>query len=230
MGRDSSYSYSGSYWRGSNLPDGRQVSVVGFYSDFGTVRVRLRVHDSAPRISRLTHTVVPGDTLYAIGRFFGETWQQVYGYNRNIIRDPNLIYPGQVVAIPGHGYRYVVEEAEQVPARPVARPFHHTYHSYYHPYYGMYSCGALESLWREVGGNSGSAFIAAEIAMAESGGNPRAYSPTNDYGLWQINGSHGSLATFDPVGNARAAVSISGNGSDWSPWTTYQTGAYIGRC
>lgn len=126
--------------------------------------------------------------------------------------------------------------AGQVPVRPVARLSHyhtvrhHLYHSYYHPYYGLYSCAALESLWESVGGNSGSAFIAAEIAMAESGGNPRAISPTDDFGLWQINGSHGSLATLDPVGNARAAVIVSGNGSNWNPWTTYRTGAYIGRC
>ena len=33
--------------------------------------------------------------------------------------------------------------------------------------------------------------MAAEIAMAESGGRQYALSPTNDYGYWQINGSHG---------------------------------------
>jgi hypothetical protein len=48
--------------------------------------------------------------------------------------------------------------------------------------------------------------------------------------LWQINGSHGSLASLNPIANARAAVIISGNGSNWSPWTTYVSGAYIGRC
>jgi len=72
--------------------------------------------------------------------------------------------------------------------------------------------------------------MAASIAMAESGGNPSAISPTNDYGLWQINGSHGALATLNPLGNAEAAVSISGNGGDWGAWTTYTSGAYSGRC
>jgi LysM repeat protein len=95
---------------------------------------------------------------------------------------------------------------------------------------GTYSCGGLESLWEEAGGSSGEAVMAAEIAMAESGGNPNAISPTNDFGLWQINGSHGAQATLDPLGNARAAVDISGDGSDWNPWTTYVTGAYAGRC
>jgi hypothetical protein len=95
---------------------------------------------------------------------------------------------------------------------------------------GSYSCSGLESLWKEAGGSSGEAFMAAEIAMAESGGNPNAVSPTDDFGLWQINGSHGALATLNPLGNARAAVSVSSNGSNWGAWTTYTSGAYSGKC
>ena len=96
--------------------------------------------------------------------------------------------------------------------------------------HGIYGCSALESLWEQAGGSSGTAFMAAEIATAESGGNPNAVSPTDDFGLWQINGSHGSMATLDPLGNARAAVSISNGGSSWGAWTTYTSGAYSGRC
>ena len=95
---------------------------------------------------------------------------------------------------------------------------------------GTYGCSGLESLWEQAGGSAGEAAMAASIAMAESGGNPNAISPTNDYGLWQINGSHGAQATLNPLGNAEAAVSISGNGSNWGPWTTYTAGAYSGRC
>jgi hypothetical protein len=73
--------------------------------------------------------------------------------------------------------------------------------------------------------------MAAEIAMAESGGRQYAHSPTNDFGYWQINGSHGpAMATYDPMGNARAAIAISSNGRNWRPWTTYTSGAYRGRC
>ena len=73
--------------------------------------------------------------------------------------------------------------------------------------------------------------MAAEIAMAESSGEQYALSPTNDYGYWQINGSHGpALATYNPIGNAKAAIIISNDGTDWDPWTTYVTGAYEGRC
>ena len=73
--------------------------------------------------------------------------------------------------------------------------------------------------------------MAAEIAMAESGGNQYALSPTDDYGYWQINASHGpAMATFNALGNAKAAIAISHDGTDWYPWTTYTSGAYAGRC
>jgi hypothetical protein len=85
-------------------------------------------------------------------------------------------------------------------------------------------------LWVSQGGRKSAEFIAAEIATAESGGNPFAISPTDDFGLWQINASHGALATLNPVGNARAAITISDDGTDWFPWTTYTSGAYVGRC
>jgi len=100
------------------------------------------------------------------------------------------------------------------------------------PVLDSYSCSELEQLWDSVGGNPDDAFIAAEIATAESGGNPYAVSPTDDIGLWQINlPSWGpAMASTNPVVNARAAVTISYDGSDWGPWTTYTSGAYIGRC
>jgi hypothetical protein len=95
-------------------------------------------------------------------------------------------------------------------------------------------CAGLEALWESAGGSRAAAFTAAEIAMAESGGRQYAYlvnaNGTTDRGYWQINSSHGSLSTFGAYGNARAAVLISANGADWSPWATWQTGAYAGRC
>jgi hypothetical protein len=65
----------------------------------------------------------------------------------------------------------------------------------------------------------------------DSGGRQYAHSPTNDYGYWQINGGHGpAMTTYNPMGNAKAAIAISSNGTNWRPWTTYVTGAYRGRC
>jgi Lysozyme like domain len=76
--------------------------------------------------------------------------------------------------------------------------------------------------------------LAAAVAMAESGGNANAVGDLmlgGSYGLWQINiKAHpqymvGSL--FDPAYNARAAFEISKGGTDWNPWTTFRTGAYL---
>lgn len=96
------------------------------------------------------------------------------------------------------------------------------------------SCHGLESLWTSAGGSAGTALVAAEVARAESGGRQYATDHdadgTVDRGFWQINSVHGSLSTYDPAGNARAAVLLSGGGTNWSPWVTYTTGAYQGQC
>lgn len=94
----------------------------------------------------------------------------------------------------------------------------------------QYSYGQLKSLWNQNGGNPAYADIAAAVAMAESGGKSDA-SNTNtngsiDRGLWQINSVHGPQSTFDPVANVKSAISISSGGKNWSPWTTFKTGAY----
>lgn len=94
----------------------------------------------------------------------------------------------------------------------------------------QYNYAQLQGLWLQAGGTPGAAPIAAAIAMAESGGNSTATdndsNGTVDRGLWQINSVHGAQSTYDVMGNARAAVSISNNGNNWTPWTTYNSGAY----
>jgi LysM repeat protein len=79
-------------------------------------------------------------------------------------------------------------------------------------------------------GSQSEAFMAAEIAMAESSGQQFATGTVGERGYWQINPNHGSLSTYDPLGNAKAAVIISDNGTNWTPWTTFTSGAYVGRC
>jgi len=89
----------------------------------------------------------------------------------------------------------------------------------------------IESLWVQAGGKPTASNMASAIALAESGGRSDATNSndngTVDRGLWQINSIHGSLSTFDPLANARAAVSISGNGTNWRPWCTAWSN---GRC
>lgn len=83
---------------------------------------------------------------------------------------------------------------------------------------------------------------AVAVALAESAGDPKAHNdtyPDNSYGLWQINmlgamgperreqfGLESNRELFQPDENAKAAVEISSGGKNWSPWTTYTSGAY----
>ncbi|UWQ20508.1 LysM peptidoglycan-binding domain-containing protein [Jannaschia sp. W003] len=58
---------------------------------------------AARREGRRAITVQPGYTLWALSEgYFGEGTQyvQIYEANRGLIRDPDLIYPGQVFALP----------------------------------------------------------------------------------------------------------------------------------
>lgn len=99
---------------------------------------------------------------------------------------------------------------------------------------GTLNCSQLEALWESAGGSPAAAVTAAAVATAESSGRQYATDAdsngTTDLGYWQINTSHGSLATYGAYGNARAAVILSADGTDWSPWVTYRTGAYAGKC
>jgi hypothetical protein len=93
------------------------------------------------------------------------------------------------------------------------------------------SKGDLMNLWVQAGGRRDKAGLAADIALAESGGQDDAVNDKNtngtiDRGLWQINSIHGKQSTTDPLANAKAAVAISGNGANFRPWVTYNTGAY----
>jgi len=187
-----------------------------------------------------TYTVEPGDTLSSIAqRFYGNSadWGWLFHENENVVSNPNVIFPGEVLKIPSdppanaasYDSSYVPKHAQSTTvltsSATTATSSATTALS------GTLGCSGLEELWEQAGGSSSAAFLAAEIAMAESGGNQYALSPTNDYGYWQINGSWGpALATFDALGNAKAAVQISDDGTNWDPWTTYQTGAYVGRC
>ena len=92
------------------------------------------------------------------------------------------------------------------------------------------SLAQIATLWLAAGGAASSAAVATAVAMAESGGHIMATDDdrngTVDRGLWQINSVHGALSTYDPAGNAKAAIQISANGKNWTPWVTYNTGAY----
>ena len=51
-----------------------------------------------------TYVVVKGDTLSGIAkREYGNAnkWRTIYEANKDVIKDPDLIYPGQELKIPG---------------------------------------------------------------------------------------------------------------------------------
>lgn len=99
----------------------------------------------------------------------------------------------------------------------------------------------LQRLVTAAGFTGKDADIAVAVALAESGGNPRAHNstpPDDSYGLFQINmlgalgpdrrkrfGLSSNADLFDPATNARVAYSIF-KASGWSPWTTYTRGTY----
>lgn len=91
---------------------------------------------------------------------------------------------------------------------------------------GAYHLAGLESLWRSAGGPAGVAHIAAAIALAESGGDPRAHNPSGASGLWQILGQVFPGNIFNPFINARNAVRKYYAAGGFSPWVTYEDGAY----
>jgi nucleoid-associated protein YgaU len=47
------------------------------------------------------YTVKSGDSLSKIGAHFGVSWQKIFEANKDQIKDPDKIFPGQKLRIPG---------------------------------------------------------------------------------------------------------------------------------
>lgn len=97
---------------------------------------------------------------------------------------------------------------------------------------------ALNSGW-----SGEDAAIATAIAMAESSGNTSARGDTTiqtakwgpSIGLWQIRSlkadrgtgrTRDELANLNPNTNGKHAYEISGNGTNWVPWSVFTNGRY----
>jgi hypothetical protein len=99
----------------------------------------------------------------------------------------------------------------------------------------VYNYAQLEQLWINAGGPASVAPVAAAIAEAESSGNANATNATDNngtqtsWGLWQIsNGTHNQPVAniLSPTVNAQQAVAKYQAANGFSPWGTYDSGAY----
>lgn len=106
-----------------------------------------------------------------------------------------------------------------------------------------YNFSQLKSLAVNAGFSDADSNTAAAIALAESGGDPKAYNPETlagalpnqgSYGLWQIyltaHPDAVGLNLYDPQINADEAFRVYEEaGNSFTPWSTYKNGAYVSR-
>jgi hypothetical protein len=96
----------------------------------------------------------------------------------------------------------------------------------------VYGITDLAHIWIRNGGSPAHVVDAVSVSLAESGGNDHAQSPSSDFGLWQINSSNfgayglSVFSAFEPDTNARVAIAMSSNGTNWAPWCTCWTDPY----
>jgi LysM repeat protein len=211
------------------------------------IHARLDAAVLPARAAGRTYTVRVGDTLSGIAqRFYGRAadWPTLYQANRSRIRQPGLIYVGQALSIPGvpttsHTTTSHTTTSHTTTSHTTGGTHTTAYRPrHYKPAHsapvtarqGTLNCGSLEALWRSAGGAPWAEVTAASIAMAESGGRQYATGAAGERGYWQINPVNGALSTYSAYGNARSAVIMSRDGTDWYPWTTWVDRAYAGRC
>ena len=105
---------------------------------------------------------------------------------------------------------------------------------------GNLSASQIAQLASAAGFSGDDLATATAIAMAESGGNPKAYNPETaarapvgqgSVGLWQIflhaHPEFANVDLTDPQTNANAAFSVyQAAGNRFTPWSTFGNGAY----
>lgn len=104
----------------------------------------------------------------------------------------------------------------------------------------MLTAQSIATYAQQAGWDGNDLVTAIAIALAESGGNPRAYNPETaagapagkgSYGLWQIYlNAHPEFAgddLYDPQMNANDAYEIyTKAGNSFTAWSTFNSGVY----
>ena len=197
--------------------------------------------------ARRTYAVRTGDTLSGVTqRFYGKdaNWRSLYAANESKISNPNLIYVGEELRLPRH-----LPAPAAMPAQSSASTTSYT------PRHassgeaagassqaavstaatttnlsGTLGCGGLEALWVKAGGSPGRGGHRGVHRDGRVRRQPVRHRNRRRARLLADQPGQRLALHLRSYGNARAAVIMSGNGTNWSPWTTYTSGAYAGRC
>ena len=173
---------------------------------------------TVPPVPPRTYTVLAGDTLSVIAKKVYGTASAWYLLEKANRLSGDMITAGLVLRLPAPRKNYpappaapVVTTTTAVSAGTTQAPPSSS---------GAYSYSGLETLWESEGGSPGTAATAACIAEHESGGNPAAFNG-RDIGIWQIDpGNEPGANLYNASVNAAEAVKLSGDGTNWSDWST----------
>lgn len=104
-------------------------------------------------------------------------------------------------------------------------------------YMGKLTTDQIANVARNAGFTGSALETAVSVALAESGGNPKALGDIGigegSFGLWQINSHYHPeygpdfTVLYDPQTNANAAYDVySKSGYNFKPWSTFNNGSY----
>jgi hypothetical protein len=171
------------------------------------------------------YTVKGGDSLSGIAQSNCGTpsdWMGIYVANKNQVRNPDEIYPGQHLALDCRQVQGVTDPGAPSVQQQAVVTDHAVYHGYSGGSYsggGTLSYAGLEVLWEAAGGPASAAPEMAVIALkCESGGRQYAYNPSGASGYWQILGQVVPGDIFNPMVNAENAVKKFRDAGGFSPW------------
>jgi LysM repeat protein len=151
------------------------------------------------------YTVVPGDTLSGIAARYGTNWPALASYNH--LANPNLIYPGQQICLPGQSAASGGAPAAQSQAS------------------AQNVSGSIPQMIYQVFGPYGAQ--ALSVAECESSLNPNATnSSSGAAGLFQFlpstwaTTSQAGNSPYNALANIRAAYEVfARDGFTWREWS-----------